>query len=83
MNTTKQGSVRTIYCPGVERHVPLGMYLKGVRLAKANLTTEFKHGITCWWPCTGREIVRQFVKGIDDRINQAIPYLERGKRGAV
>ena len=45
-------------------------YCKGVRLAKANLNREFKRGLTCWWPCSGQDIVNQFVEGIHDRINQ-------------
>lgn len=70
--------MRTIYCPGIERSVPLGAYLAAVRLAKANLGREFRQGLTCWWPCTGREIVGQFLVGMHDRINQAIPYVTRG-----
>ena len=69
--------MRTIFCPGIERSVPLKTYLAGVRLAKANPDAEFKTGITCWWPCTGREIVKQFFDGVQDRINQAIPYVDR------
>jgi len=69
---------RAIYCPGVSRWVPLDVYVKGIKLAKANLDREFKQGITCWWPCTGREIVKQFYQGLQDRINQGIPWIERG-----
>ena len=68
---------RMIYCPGPERWITIGHYVRGVKLAKANLDSEFKQGITCWWPCTGREIVRQFAAGMHDRINQAIPYTAR------
>jgi len=70
--------MRTIYCPGIEKHVPLRIYTKGVKLAKANLDAEFKQGITCWWPCTGRQIMEQFYQGLQDRINQAVPYCQRG-----
>jgi hypothetical protein len=71
-----------IYCPGPERWVTIGQYMRAVRLAKANPDREFKVGLTCWWACTGREIVRQFMEGVHDRINTARPYLERaGKAG--
>ena len=70
-------TVRTIYLPAIDRRVTLKAYLAGIRLAKANPDTEFRHGLTCWWPCTGRDIVRQFVDGMTDRINQSIPYTER------
>ncbi len=72
---------RMIYCPGPGRWVTLGQYVKAVKLAKANPDAEFKQGITCWWSCTGREIVRQFVDGMMNRINQAIPYSQRGTKG--
>ena len=69
---------RTIYLPAIERHVTLGQYVKAIKMAKANLDMEFKHGLTCWWSCTGRDIMRQFRDGVTDRISQAIPYSERG-----
>ncbi|MCZ2075469.1 MAG: hypothetical protein LC130_10775 [Bryobacterales bacterium] len=70
--------MRMIYCPGVERWVSLRSYLNGIALAKANPDATFKQGITCWWPCTGREIMRQFRAGLHDRINQAVPCTRRG-----
>lgn len=70
--------MRTIYCPAVEKRVSLRAYIRGIRLAKANPDAEFAQGLTCWWPCTGREIMGQFLAGVHDRINQAIPYAQRG-----
>jgi hypothetical protein len=74
--------VRAIYCPGVhdprKRWVPLRVYIAGVRLAKANPTAWFPHGLTSEGPTTGAEIVSQFWHGVEDRINQAVPYLRRG-----
>jgi hypothetical protein len=70
---------RMIYCPGPERWITLAQYIRSVRLAKANLDREFKCGLTCWWPCTGREIVQQFLGGVHDRINQGVSASERGK----
>jgi len=77
-NMNKQ---RTIYLPAIERHVTLRQYIDAIKLAKDNLDSEFKHGLTCWWSCTGRDIIKQFYSGIEDRINQAIPYTQRGKKG--
>ena len=71
--------MRTVYCPGVDRHVSLGAYVRGIKLAKANPDEEFKHGLTCWYPCTGWQIMRQFLAGVHDRISQAIPYAQRGR----
>jgi hypothetical protein len=70
-------AVRTIHLPAIDRTVTLGAYLKAVRAAKANPSVEFKHGLTCWWPCTGAEILGQFLSGLHDRINQCVPYSER------
>ena len=69
---------RTIYLSAIEKHVTLGQYVKAVKMAKSNLDQEFKHGLTCWWSCTGRDIMQQFREGIMDRINQRIPYSQRG-----
>jgi hypothetical protein len=65
---------RTIRLPAIGRTVSLRAYIRAVKLAKANPDTEFKTGLTTWWPTTGAEIVRQFRKGMTDRINQGIPY---------
>lgn len=70
--------IRKIWVPGLEKWISLKAYLAGIRLAKANLNVEFKYGITCWWPCTGREIMHQFFQGVQDRINEAIPYMDHG-----
>lgn len=50
--------------------VRLSDYLRAVKMAKANPDTQFDRGLTCWWPCKGKEIMRQFLEGVQDRINQ-------------
>ncbi len=69
--------MRTIYLPAIDRTVSLKQYIAAVKTAKANPNACFKHGLTCWWSCTGRDIMRQFFAGVQDRINQAIPYIDR------
>jgi len=69
---------RLIHLPALNKSVTLGQYVKAIKLAKANPDVEFKHGLTCWWSCTGRDIMRQFRNGVQDRINDAIPYSQRG-----
>ena len=71
----------TIYLPAIERQVTVGAYVRAVKLAKANPDAKFKHGLTCWWSCLGREIVSQFRKGMHERISQGIPYNLRGRDG--
>ena len=71
-------TVRTVSLPATGRTISLRQYLDGVKYAKANPDEEFKTGLTSWWPTTGREIVAQFMRGVHDRINQAVPYIERG-----
>lgn len=71
---------RAIYCPGARpgrRWVPLGAYVRAVKLAKANPEHEFAHGLTTWWPTSGAEVVAQFRRGLDERINEALPYRDR------
>jgi hypothetical protein len=72
--------MRTIYLPALGRHVTLAAYLQAVRMAKANPDMTFKTGFTTWWPTTGAEVTEQFREGMMDRINQAIPYSQRGRK---
>ncbi len=74
--------MRTIDLPAIDKRVSLAAYLAAVKRAKANPLRTFTHGLTCWWPCTGEEIMRQFREGIHERINQAMPYSKRGTKGA-
>ncbi len=69
---------RYITLPALHRKVPLGAYVKAIKTAKANPDMEFKTGLTTWWPTTGREILEQFREGMMDRINQGVPYGQRG-----
>lgn len=69
---------RLIYIPGIDKWVTIKAYINAVRTAKANPDTEFKQGLTCWWPCKGSEIVSQYFEGVQKRISEAIPYTQRG-----
>jgi len=66
-----------IYCPGAQRWVALGAYVKAVKAAKANPTRQYKHGLTCWWSCTGADIMEQFRAGMHERISAGVPYWRR------
>ena len=70
--------MRVMTLSAIDRQVTLGQYVKAVKLAIENPEIEFKHGLTTWWPVKGKEIRQQFRWGIHDRINQGIPYNERG-----
>lgn len=70
---------RCITLPATGRQVTLASYVRAVQKAKANPDTEFKHGLTTWWPTKGKDIVNQFIKGMHQRINERIPYSDRGK----
>ena len=73
--------MRYMSLPALNKRVTLGAYVKAVKLAKAQPETEFTYGLTTWWPTKGRDIVRQFMQGVHDRINARVPYVERG--GAI
>ena len=51
------------------KQYPLGSYVKAVKLAKCHPNQKFKHGLCSWWPTTGQEIYRDFIRGLHDRIN--------------
>ena len=55
------------------RRVTIGPYVKAIKLAKANPNATFKHGLTGWWPVTGREVVAQFWRMVQDLINRHMP----------
>ena len=69
---------RYISLPAIGKKVPLGIYVAAIKTAKENPQARFKTGLTCWWSCTGAEIVEQFYAGMIDRINQGISYSARG-----
>ena len=71
-------SMRAITLPATGKTISLRSYIDGIRTAKAHPDAEFRHGLTTWWPVTGREIVKEFRQGLHDRINEAIPYRLRG-----
>ena len=70
---------RKVYIPGIERWVTLGQYVKAVKSAMANPDGEFKTTLCQWWPGTGQQICAEFRQSLHDRINQAMPYLQRGQ----
>ena len=59
------------------KKVPLWAFIKAVKFAINHPDYQFNEGLTCWWPCTGKEIRAQFLASVHDRINQAIPYNQR------
>lgn len=69
--------MRKIYIPSLEKYVTMRQYINAVKLAKNNPDKTFQTGLTCWWPCTGQDIVNQFVDGLMERINDCIPYIDR------
>ena len=69
---------RAIYCPGPRKWLTLGQYVQAVKMAKANPAATFKCGFSSEWPLTGAEAFGEFMAGLEDRINQAEPYSERG-----
>jgi hypothetical protein len=60
---------KIIYLPAIPLRVSLRAYIDAIYLAKSSPDIEFKHGLTTWWPTTGKEIRKQFLAGIHDRIN--------------
>ncbi len=75
--------MRVIHLPAIDKVVPLAVYIEAVRKAKANPTATFATGLTTWWPTTGAEIMQQFQSATMQRINEAIPYNQRGLKGGA
>jgi len=75
-----QNTKRAIYVPGKDAWYSLGAYVRAVKKAKANPDAMFSCTICSWASGRGRDIMREFMDGVMDRINQGIPYTKRGKR---
>lgn len=69
--------MRHVTLPATNRRVSITSYVAGIKLAKANPDMDFKHGLTTWWPTKGRDIVKQFREGMNQRINDQVPYINR------
>ena len=72
--------MRVIHLPAIDKIVPIRAYVQTIRTAKAHPDRTFSVGLTTWWPTTGAEIVEQFQRGMTQRINEAVPYSQRGRR---
>jgi hypothetical protein len=55
--------MRGIHLSAIDKVVPLGAYVKAIRIARANPEKTFSAGFTTWWPITGAEIMEQFARG--------------------
>ena len=54
---------------GTGQQIGLGQYVAAIKLAKANRDHIFEPGLASAWPATGAEIVQEFRRGVQDRIN--------------
>lgn len=70
---------RYITMPAIGKRATLRQYVSAWKVAKANPDRLYARGLTTDCACTGAEIVQQFRDGMHDRINQAVPYITRGK----
>jgi hypothetical protein len=75
--------MRVIHLPAIEKVVPIGAYVQAIKTARAHPERTFSTGLTTWWPTTGAEIMDQFRQGMMQRINEAVPYLQRGVKGGA
>lgn len=65
---------------GDGRRVGVAAYCAAVRKAKANPCAHFNRTFEDRWGGPGAEIVRQFVKGVHDRINHGDPAYGVGRK---
>ena len=79
MLSVKQPSKRVISLPAIYKQVRLGAYVEAIKMCKQHPDMTFKHGLTTWASCTGKEILQQFRRGMHQRINEAKPYIQRGR----
>lgn len=59
--------------------VSIGQYVKAWRaVLRAPAGQGFSSSLNGWWPATREEILCEFSAGVQDRINQHVPYMQRG-----
>lgn len=72
IRNSEQSSKRRVQVAG--RIVTLGQYLAAVKRAKANPDAVFWRSFRSdWCPATGREIYREFLAGMQERITRGVP----------
>lgn len=64
---------KTIYLSATGKHISLAQYLKAWKMCIEFPDEEFKHGLCTWWPQKGKDIRKDFIEGMMDRINTRKP----------
>jgi len=59
------------------KRVSIGAYVKAWKSLKA-MDPETEISGWQWYPVKARDVLRDIAQGVQDRINQAIPYNKRG-----
>ena len=74
--------MKYVYLSATGKRITLRAYVeswkRAKRIAKDNPKAEVVHGLNGWWPITVTELLREYRQAMHDRINQGIPYCERG-----
>lgn len=73
---------RTIYLPAICRSITLAQYCAAFRIAKINPDRRFRQTFQDWNGGTGADIVREFRRGMHDRINAGSYRMAEGWRRA-
>ena len=64
---------------GNGNQIPIPDYVRGIKTAIENLGTTFDHGLTGWWPCSGREIRNQFFEMVQNHCNRGLTISPKSK----
>lgn len=61
---------KAIYIPGCYKWVSLGDYVKAWKTVKSvHPETVFKHRLKTWTQGTAKQLHKEFIEGLHDRIN--------------
>lgn len=60
---------KTIFLPATGKHISMPNYLKAWQMSIDMPEQEFKHGLNTWWAQKGKDIRKDFIAGMMDRIN--------------
>jgi hypothetical protein len=72
---TKKSRVKTltIYIPSYQCNMTVSFFLHAIKRAKANPNATFNRTIYKWWGGTGRDIMKEFIVIIHEKISENKP----------
>jgi hypothetical protein len=70
---SKRMKTLTIYVPSYQCNMTISFFLHAIKRAKANPNASFNRTIYKWWGGTGKDIMKEFIVIIHEKISENKP----------